>query len=105
MCSTLDLDVAVRPGRTVVTATGELDMDTSSCLRDISAALGLRSEALVLDLTAVTFADACGLNALLVLRHRVGLAGGTLELGGLPDQVLRLLELTGTRHLFTLRAW
>ncbi|MGW9087238.1 STAS domain-containing protein [Streptomyces yangpuensis] len=100
---TLDLGVAVRPGRTVLTVTGELDMDSAPRLTEAVDPLDL-GRTLTLDLSAVTFVDSCGLNALLALRHRVRLAGGTLELNGLPDQALRLLDLTGTRSLFTLCA-
>ncbi|OLZ69600.1 hypothetical protein AVW11_09955 [Streptomyces amritsarensis] len=99
----LDLGVAVSPGRTVLTVGGELDMDTAPHLTEAFDLLDLHQR-LILDLSGVTFIDSCGLNTLLTLRHRVSLTGGSLELGGLPDQALRLLDLTGTRHLFTLRA-
>ncbi|WP_051809068.1 STAS domain-containing protein [Streptomyces sp. NRRL S-378] len=99
----LDLGLAVRPGRTVLTVTGELDMDSSPRLTEAVDPLDL-GRTLTLDLSAVTFIDSCGLSTLLALRHRVRLLGGTLELNGLPDQALRLLDLTGTRPLFTLRA-
>ncbi|WP_158717824.1 STAS domain-containing protein [Streptomyces sp. NRRL F-2664] len=82
---------------------GELDMDTAPHLTDAADAVDLHGQTLTLDLSDVTFIDSCGLNALLALRRRVGLAGGTLELFGLPEQGLRLLDLTETRPLFVLR--
>ncbi|WP_234363396.1 STAS domain-containing protein [Streptomyces sp. TN58] len=103
MSPTLGLRVAVRPGRTVLTVAGELDMDTAPHLAEATGTIDLHRRTLTLDLSAVTFIDSSGLNALLALRHRVGLAGGALELTGLRDQPLHLLDLTETRPLFTLR--
>ncbi|WP_323187936.1 STAS domain-containing protein [Streptomyces sp. NBC_01264] len=51
-----------------------------------------------MDLSAVTFMDSSGLT----LRNRTEAAQGTLELRGLPDQTLRLLDITAARDLFTL---
>ncbi|MFF4582119.1 STAS domain-containing protein [Streptomyces sp. NPDC001373] len=104
MSNTLDLDVSVHGDHTVVTAAGELEMDTAPYLIEAADAIDLPGRALTLDLSAVTFFDSCGLNVLLALRHRASLVGATLELANLPDQALRLLDLTGTRPLFTLTA-
>ncbi|AQT75566.1 MULTISPECIES: STAS domain-containing protein [unclassified Streptomyces] len=104
MNPTLDLGVAVSTDRTILTVGGELDMDTAPHLADAADTLDLPGRTLALDLSAVTFIDSCGLNALLALRHRVHLTGGTLELIGLCEQALHLLDLTGTRDLFTLHA-
>ncbi|MFF3677862.1 STAS domain-containing protein [Streptomyces sp. NPDC002120] len=93
----------MHPDRTILTVSGELDMDTAPNLTEAADGIDLHGQTLALDLSAVTFVDSCGLNALLALRHRVGLTGGTLELCGLCDQALHLLDLTGTRPLFTLR--
>ncbi|MFE5488903.1 STAS domain-containing protein [Streptomyces virginiae] len=103
MNPTLDLGIAVSTDRTILTVSGELDMDTAPHLTDAADALDLHGHTLALDLSAVTFIDSSGLNVLLALRHRVGLAGGSLELIGLCEQPLHLLDLTGTRDLFTLR--
>lgn len=103
MNPTLDLGVAVSTDRTVLTVSGELDMDTAPDLTQAADVLDLRGQTLALDLSDVTFVDSSGLNALLALRHRVDVAGGTLELIGLCEQALHLLDLTGTRSLFTLR--
>ncbi|MFC9815882.1 STAS domain-containing protein [Streptomyces virginiae] len=99
---TLGLAVAVRPGLTVLTLTGDLDMDTSPYLAEATDSLDLQGRILTLDLSAVTFIDSCGLTTLLAVRQHIGLAGGTLKLADLPYQALRLLDLTGTRDLFTL---
>ncbi|MCX5584004.1 STAS domain-containing protein [Streptomyces erythrochromogenes] len=103
MNPTLDLGSAVSPDRTILTVSGELDMDTAPHLTAAADALDLPGQTLVLDLSTVTFIDSSGLNALLALRHRVNVADGALELIGLCEQALHLLDLTGTRGLFTLR--
>ncbi|MFD9724602.1 STAS domain-containing protein [Streptomyces sp. NPDC059072] len=96
--------VRTHPKRTVVTVTGTINMDTCPHLTKVTDALPLAGQTLALDLTAVTFMDSCGLNAFLALRKRAEAEGGTLELIGVPQQALRVLDLTGTRHLFTLHA-
>ncbi|MFX4292914.1 STAS domain-containing protein [Streptomyces bohaiensis] len=76
---------------------GELDMDSvpgvSARAAELRAAGATR---LVLDVRHITFADSTAVNLLLQLRHN-----GPLTLRGpLPDQLFRLLELTGTLPLF-----
>ncbi|MFD3701497.1 STAS domain-containing protein [Streptomyces sp. NPDC058646] len=88
--------------RTVLILTGALDMDTVPRVTATTDTLSLAGHTLVLDLSAVTFMDSSGLNTLLTLRNRTAAEQGTLELCGLPDQALRLLDITGARALFTL---
>ncbi|MFF3214239.1 STAS domain-containing protein [Streptomyces sp. NPDC002886] len=103
MHPTLNIDTVASTGpRTVLRITGALDMDT---VPDVSAAtdpLALNERTLALDLSNVTFMDSSGLNTLLNLRNRIQAEHGALELQGAPEQVLRLLEITGARDLFTL---
>ncbi|MET9855578.1 STAS domain-containing protein [Streptomyces sp. NPDC006450] len=103
MHSTPNTDTAVHAGpRTVLALTGALDMDTVPRVTAATDTLVLAGRTLVLDLSAVTFMDSSGLNTLLILRNRAEAEHGTLELCGLPDQALRLLDITGARDLFTL---
>ncbi|MFJ4862844.1 MULTISPECIES: STAS domain-containing protein [unclassified Streptomyces] len=88
--------------RTVLTVSGALDMDTVPHITAATDPLTFGGRTLVLDLAAVTFMDSSGLNALLLLRSRAEAEQGALELRGLPDQALRLLDITGARALFTL---
>ncbi|MFD6966847.1 STAS domain-containing protein [Streptomyces sp. NPDC059979] len=103
MRPTFDVDVTVHPGRTVVTVTGDLDMDTCPHLTQALDALTLRGQVLALDLSAVTFMDSTALNLLLALLTRAHTEDAVLELYEVPEQGLRLLDLTGARDLFTLR--
>ncbi|MFE5861694.1 STAS domain-containing protein [Streptomyces virginiae] len=103
MHPTLNIDTATHAGlRTVLTITGALDTDTVPHITEATEPLTLSGRTLVLDLAAVTFMDSSGLNTLLTLRNRVEAEQGLLELRRLPDQALRLLDLTGARALFTL---
>ncbi|MER6256929.1 STAS domain-containing protein [Streptomyces sp. NPDC001584] len=79
----------------------DLDMDTCPHLAEALDALTLRGQ--VLDLSAVTFMDSSALNLLLAVRTRAHAEDAVLELYGVPEQGLRLLDLTGARDLFTLR--
>ncbi|MFC9341594.1 STAS domain-containing protein [Streptomyces sp. NPDC057020] len=95
---------ATYPDRILMTVTGELDPETCSRLASATEMLTLRGRALLLDLSGMTFIDSGGVKTLLALRRRVQEAGGALQLCGPGAQALHLLDVTGTRHLFTMRA-
>ncbi|MFF2198751.1 STAS domain-containing protein [Streptomyces sp. NPDC058157] len=97
----LHVDVTTHPRQAVVTVSGELDTDTSPLLTQAADALVRHGRTLVLDLAAVTFIDAAALNMLLALRHRARSHGAALQLRAVPAQARHVLDLTGTRHLFT----
>jgi len=86
---------------TMVTMTGEIDMDSlpalraliEDCLRD-----GIR--VIDVDVSALTFCDVTGLNFFLAAQYRTLGAGAELHLHDPGPFVIRLLDLTGTRaHL------
>ncbi|MFJ3673325.1 STAS domain-containing protein [Streptomyces sp. NPDC090106] len=97
----LYLGVSTHPGDTLVNLTGELDRQALEQISEITDRLD-GSRHLTLDLSGLTFMDSSGLYLLLELRRRTETAGGTLELRGVRGPALRVLELTGTRGLFTL---
>ncbi|MFH9352183.1 STAS domain-containing protein [Kitasatospora sp. NPDC017646] len=79
----------------VVTAHGEIDLDTAPHLRrEISRALAEHQE-VVLDLSEVTFMDCSGLGVLVRARNQADRSGRRLVLRGIGRPVTRLLELTG----------
>ncbi|GAA0272364.1 hypothetical protein GCM10010302_07460 [Streptomyces polychromogenes] len=104
MHPTVGVDIATYDHTVVVTLSGELDTDTSPLVAQTTGTLDLSSGArtLILDLAAVTFVDASALNMLLALRHHARARGTALRLRAVPLQAQHLLDLTGTRHLFTL---
>jgi anti-sigma B factor antagonist len=79
----------------VVTAAGELDLLTAPELYQLGAGTIEEHPTLILEMSGVTFCDSSGFNALLRLRRRALDAGGQLVLAAPPDQVERLLALTG----------
>ncbi|ACU72980.1 anti-sigma-factor antagonist [Catenulispora acidiphila DSM 44928] len=59
--------------------------------------------AVVVDCSAVTFLDSMGLRALVEGRRAAQIAGVGFELADLSRPVLRVIELSGTTELFTIR--
>jgi anti-sigma B factor antagonist len=91
------------PARALVTASGEVDLETAPHLGDQAlAALKDVSVHLVLDLRGVTFMDSTGLKVLLAAAHRADLAGGSLVLVAPARPVHRILTLTGLDKTFTM---
>ncbi|MEV6734715.1 MULTISPECIES: STAS domain-containing protein [unclassified Streptomyces] len=100
-CST----VRVEPdgvGGAVVVLAGEMDQDCAAELREVLVcALSAYPQGLVLDLTAVTFCDCSGLNALLQARLDAGAdRARRFRIRSMSPRVARLLALTGTLDYF-----
>lgn len=96
MSDQLHLEVTeTRERLAVLSAVGELDLLTAPELYQLGAATIEEHPTLILEMSGVTFCDSSGFNALLRLRRRSVDAGGQLVLAAPPDQVQRLLALTG----------
>ncbi|MFF7253679.1 STAS domain-containing protein [Streptomyces microflavus] len=75
---------------------GELDMATAPHLRAHALALIEQGhQHLILDLSAITFCDSSGFNALVGIFRCAQAADGTLVLAAVPGRLARLLDLTG----------
>jgi anti-anti-sigma factor len=83
---------------------GELDLATAGSLcRRAGAAIGRRARLLLLDLTGVSFCDACGLNAFVRIANEAEAAGCRYGLIAPQPPVAKLLRLTGLNqrlHVF-----
>ena len=80
----------------VVTAGGELDMDTATLLHHQLAAQVTQGRTnLVLDLAGVPFMDSSGLNIVLRAMNETRQLDGRLLLAAPTEAVRRLLDLTG----------
>ncbi|MFE2922164.1 STAS domain-containing protein [Streptomyces goshikiensis] len=87
-------------GIRVIVCTGEFDQDTIAPLKAACAAAvdDPRVRRIVLDISALAFADSSMLNLMLRVR-----ASGRLVLAGpLPRQLARILDLTSARELFAM---
>ena len=90
-----------RDGSVVVTPRGELDIVSAPAVRERLLSL-LSSDAtrLVVDMSAIRYADASGLAVLVSTQRRAVLLGGTLRLAALQPEVARVLTAAGLgRHL------
>lgn len=90
-------------GATVVALRGDLDIASVPAVRErLLSLLRPGASRLVIDMSAVRYADASGLVALVSTRRRAVLLGGTLHLAALQPEVARALTVTGlSRHLAT----
>lgn len=91
------LTIKVRPDNdwVVVALVGEIDVTTAPRVRSaIRGLLLIGLVRIVVDLDAVTFLGATGMEALITATNEVAHEGGTLELTHHP-RLMRLLKLTG----------
>ncbi|MFF4342962.1 STAS domain-containing protein [Kitasatospora sp. NPDC001540] len=91
------------PEATVLQLRGDLDHDNERELAAaVDGALARSTGVLVLDVSAVTFADSSTLRTLVLAQQRTEAADGALVLlGPLGPAVRRLLEITATDGYFT----
>jgi anti-anti-sigma factor len=88
--------VRVADGLAVLTLVGEVDIATVSQLRTlVDEALVAGALSVAVDLAAVRFLDAGGLNVLAVAGERLRANGGTLEVRAATPSIYRLFEVTG----------
>ncbi|MFI8454316.1 STAS domain-containing protein [Kitasatospora sp. NPDC085464] len=94
------------PGTAVIVRLdGEADQEDRCRLDNaLSRALQDRPPRLVIDLADQTFCYSVCLNALLVARLDAKAAGVEMVLAAPPPQTMRLLEVTGTDEVFTVRS-
>ena len=93
----LSLTARAEGGRTVIEATGEIDVETAPQLGDKIAALVYD---LVLDLERVEFLDSTGLGALIGGLKRVRNHDGSLSLVCTRERLLKLFRITGLNKVF-----
>ncbi len=98
------LESTRRHGAIVLTGRGELDIAAAPQLRDqIAGAMVEGEPEVVCDMANVTFVDSSGLSVL-VSAHKRGLAAAVHFVIANPrPQLLRLLEVSGTRDYLVVR--
>lgn len=83
--------------RTTVSLVGELDLASAPHVRWTLAQVG--GQAIVVDLSRLTFIDATGMSSLLIVRRHLKQMGRTLVLTGARGPVRRVFEMSGLGHL------
>jgi anti-sigma B factor antagonist len=95
----LRLDVDDRDDHAVVTATGEIDVETAGSLSDSVTEALAQAPRVLLDLSAVTFIDSTGLGVL-VRAHRAAEArGGFFAVVHPTPQTRKLVRVLGLDQL------
>jgi anti-anti-sigma factor len=88
--------VTERDGSVVVTPHGDLDIVSAPAVRErLLSLLSPDASRLVIDMSAVRYADASGLAVLVSTQRRAVLLGGTLRLAALQPEVARVLTAAG----------
>ena len=92
-------DAADQETRAVISATGEIDLETVGQLADtLEPDLWADCDGVLVDLCDVRFMDSTGVNTILQAQHRLGASGARLAVATQPrSQVEGVLELTGVR--------
>lgn len=88
-------------GASIIVIDGELDLASAPQLVEVSTKLAEGREAVILDLSSVTFVDSSGVRALLDAERIVGDKGRRMALLRPGVAVTRLLDLVDLRSRFT----
>jgi anti-sigma B factor antagonist len=88
---------------TVIAVSGELDLASSPALQEeLDRVYGSESDLLIIDLRDLDFMDSTGLSVLVRAHQRAEQEGRRLAMVKGPQQVQRLLSLTGVADRLTL---
>jgi anti-sigma B factor antagonist len=90
-----------RDSTVIASLGGELDLVSAPAVRErLLSLLSPDASRLVVDMSAIRYADASGLAVLVSTQRRAVLLGGTLRLAALQPEVARVLKIAGlSRHL------
>ncbi len=103
MQSHFRLEVRRQGAATVISVSGELDLASSPALQEeLDRAAGSDSQTLIIDLRELDFMDSTGLSVLVRAHQRTEEQGRQLAMVKGPQQVQRLLSLTGVADRLTL---
>jgi anti-sigma B factor antagonist len=92
---TIEIETTTRGAAVVLGVRGEIDISTvPQLLQALAEQERQARQALVLDLTAVSFLDSSGLGALVGVQKEVAAAGGRLTVVCSDPKVLRIFSIT-----------
>jgi anti-sigma B factor antagonist len=97
------LEVRSQGQATIIAVSGELDLASSPALQEeLDRVDASDVQLLIIDLRALDFMDSTGLSVLVRAHQRAGEQGRELAMVKGPQQVQRLLSLTGVADRLTL---
>lgn len=103
MPSPFRVEVTNRGAASVLRVSGELDLATSPALeQELERLAAAETPLVVVDLAELEFMDSTGLSVLVRAHRRAEENGQRLGLVDIPQQVQRLLTLTGVRDRLVL---
>lgn len=88
----------------VIVVSGDLDMTGGPVLHSAILAVESDAQPLILDLEHVQFVDSSGLRTMLAAVHRAGASVNRVTLRHVGPELIRLLDITGTRAMFDIEA-
>ena len=92
-----------RDGVSIVTPHGEVDVATAPALREhLDAVIERDTDAVVADLSGVTFIDSTGLGVLIGAQRRCDEAGRDLRVVVSEPKIHKVFEITGLTEHFTI---
>ncbi|MFI2640787.1 STAS domain-containing protein [Streptomyces sp. NPDC018610] len=91
----LSINMSHTSGVRVVTACGEIDLDSAPQLLDALTADDAATQVTVVDLSGVTFMDSSGINTLIAAHHAAQRHGGRLRLAAPSPAVSETLGIVG----------
>jgi anti-sigma B factor antagonist len=101
--SHFQLEVRTEEAATVIAVSGELDLASSPALQEeLDRAQNANARLLIIDLRGLDFMDSTGLSVLVRAHQRADEEGRQLAMVKGPQQVQRLLSLTGVADRLTL---
>lgn len=103
----LSVNSMCAPGKVVVTVRGELEVATSSLLRDALAELvdAPGVPCVVVDLGGISFIDSAGVHTLVEAAKRLRDRGGELVLSGVRAGAFKVLDVCGLTSVFRSDDW
>lgn len=91
--------------RAVVTATGELDVSSSTILKsELTDHISQGRVHVIIDMSNVTFVDSSGLSVLVTGLKRTVESGGSLRLVITAESVMRIFQITALDQAFDIFA-
>ena len=105
--ASVDLYIAVdhRGPVTVLRTLGDVDVYSAAQLREtVNNLITLGHHRLVLDLAGLEFTDSTGIGVMVGAHKRLKAAAGSIALAAVPENLVRVLKITGLTRVFPVYA-